>query len=49
MLCTSFEIGNECPNDETREAFAEAQRLKADPSIGKTYTEVDEMMRDFLR
>ena len=43
-----FEIGAEIPNSETVEAMKEAQRMKADPSIGKTYTDVDEMMKDLL-
>ena len=43
-----FEIGDERPNSETLEAIMEIQRMKADPSIGKTYTDVDEMMKDIL-
>lgn len=43
-----FEIGAERPNAETREAIQEVQRMKADPSIGKTYTDVDAMMEDLL-
>ena len=41
-----FEIGAEIPNAETIEAVNEAKRMKADPTLGKTYTDVDEMMRD---
>lgn len=43
-----FEIGDERPNAETREAIAEVQRMKADPSLGKAYTDVDDMMKDIL-
>ena len=43
-----FEIGAEIPNAETIEAMNEAKRMKADPTLGKTYTDVDEMMRDLL-
>lgn len=43
-----FEIGAERPNAETREAIQEVQRMKVDPSIGKTYTDVDAMMEDLL-
>ena len=43
-----FEIGAERPNAETREAIQEVQRMKADPSIGKTYTDVDAMLEDLL-
>ena len=44
-----FEIGAEVPNAETMEAIQEVQRMKADPSIGKTYDDVDQMMEDLLQ
>ena len=44
-----FEIGGEVPNAETMEAIQEVQRMKADPSIGKTYNDVDRMMEDLLQ
>ncbi len=43
-----FEIGAEMPNDETREAIMEVQRMKANPALGKTYTDVDAMMEELL-
>ena len=43
-----FEIGGEIPNEETRKAIEEVQRMKKDPSIGKTYTDVDLMMKELL-
>lgn len=43
-----FEIGAELPNAETREAIKEVQRMKDDPALGKTYTDVDAMMEDLL-
>ncbi len=43
-----FEIGGENPNAETRAAIEEVRRMKADPSIGKTYTDVDRMMQELL-
>ncbi len=43
-----FEIGAELPNAETREAIQEVQRMKANPTLGKTYTDVDAMMEDLL-
>ena len=43
-----FEIGAEIPNAETKEAINEVKRMKADPTLGKTYTDVDEMMRELL-
>ena len=36
------------PNAETDEAIAEVQRMKADPAIGRTYSDVDQMMEDLL-
>ncbi len=43
-----FEIGAEKPNAETLEAIAEVKRMKTDPSVGKTYTDVDAMMKELL-
>ena len=44
-----FEIGAEIPNAETKEALQEVRRMKADPTLGKTYTDVNAMMEDLLR
>ena len=43
-----FEIGGEAPNAETMEAVNEVKRMKAGKTIGKTYADVDEMMKDLL-
>lgn len=43
-----FEIGAEIPNGETKEAIREVQRMKADSALGKSYTDVDAMMKDLL-
>lgn len=43
-----FEIGAEIPNKETVEAIREVQEMKANPNIGKTYTDVDQMMKELL-
>lgn len=43
-----FEIGGNVPNAETVEAIREAQRMKTDPTLGKTYTDVDLMMKELL-
>lgn len=43
-----FEIGAEVSNAETKEAIREVQRMKEDPSLGKTYTDVDAMMKELL-
>jgi len=36
------------PNAETLEALEEAERMEKDPSIGKTYTDVDKMFSELL-
>ena len=43
-----FEIGGDAPNAETVEAILDVQRMKADPTLGKTYTDVDQMMEELL-
>lgn len=43
-----FEISGDVPNTETMEALQEVKRMKADPSIGKTYSDVDQMMKELL-
>ena len=43
-----FEISGDTPNAETLEALREVRQMKADPSLGKTYTDVDEMMKELL-
>lgn len=41
-----FEISGDVPNTETQEAICEVRQMKADPTLGKTYTDVDEMMKE---
>ena len=43
-----FDISMNTPNEETREAIEEVRQMKLDPSLGKSYTDVDEMMRELL-
>ena len=43
-----FEISGDAPNTETIEAIQEVKSMKADPSLGKTYYNVDEMMEEQL-
>ena len=43
-----FEISGDVPNAETVEAIKEVKRMKADPSLGKTYSNVDQMMEELL-
>ena len=44
-----FKISMDIPNEETREAIEEVRQMKRDPSVGKSYTDVDEMMRELLK
>lgn len=43
-----FEISGDIPNAETQEAIREVKQMKANQTIGKTYTDVDEMMKELL-
>lgn len=43
-----FEISGDIPNKETIAAIQEVQQMKADPTLGKTYTDVDQMMEELL-
>ena len=43
-----FDVRLDAPNEETLAALDEVKAMKKDPSIGKTYTDVDEMMKELL-
>ena len=43
-----FYVSREIPNEETIAAFNEVEEMKKNPSIGKSYTDVDKMMEDLL-
>lgn len=43
-----FELDTDYFNEETRQAMEEVRRMKANPALGKAYTDVDEMMKDLL-
>lgn len=43
-----FEIGLEHPNAETLAAMAELEEMKRNPSAYKSWSDVDEMMRELL-
>ena len=43
-----FELSADELNAETVEAIQELSRMKADPGLGKTYTDVDQMMDKLL-
>lgn len=43
-----FEVDRDIPNEETRRAIEETRRMVEDPSYGKSYTDVDEMMKELL-
>ena len=43
-----FEISLDAPNAETIEAIREVQEMKKKPSLGKSFTDVDKMMKELL-
>lgn len=43
-----FDISMNIPNEETISAIEEVRLMKQNPSIGKVYTDVDEMMKELL-
>lgn len=43
-----FAISRDIPNSETIEAIEEVQQMKRNPSFGKSFTDVDEMMKELL-
>lgn len=43
-----FVIAKHTPNAETLAAIEEVRKMKADPSIGKIYDNVDQMMEELL-
>jgi DNA-damage-inducible protein J len=43
-----FEIAMDLPNAETIAAIKEVHAMKKDPSLGREYTDVDEMMKELL-
>jgi DNA-damage-inducible protein J len=43
-----FDMKLDTPNAETLAAIEEVERMKKDPSAGKGYTDVDQMMKELL-
>ena len=43
-----FELRLDTPNEETMAAIREVQQMKQDPTLGKSYTDIDEMMKELL-
>ena len=43
-----FDVRLDVPNAETLEALREVEQMKSDPSVGKSYTDIDEMMKELL-
>lgn len=43
-----FEISGDTPNAETMEAMQEVKRMKVSPNLGKTYSNVDQMIEELL-
>lgn len=44
-----FSVSLDTPNADTLAAIAEAEVMKKNPSVGKTYNSVDEMFKDVLK
>lgn len=44
-----FNISMNNPNSETKAALEEVKKLKENPSMGKSYTDVDQMMEELLQ
>ncbi len=43
-----FDTTLDVPNAETLAAIEEVRQMRKNPSVGKAYTDVDEMMKDLL-
>ena len=43
-----FDVRPSVPNDETLEAMREVELMEQDPTIGKGYTDVKQMMKELL-
>lgn len=43
-----FEISLKVPNSETLEAIEEVREMKKNPSLGKAYVNVEDMMKELL-
>ncbi len=43
-----FEISMDVPNAATISAMEEVAQMKKNPALGKTYTDVDQMMKELL-
>jgi len=43
-----FEISKDIPNTETIAAIEEVEAMIKDPALGKSYTDVSEMMKELL-
>ncbi|MBO4438420.1 MAG: hypothetical protein J5798_03645 [Spirochaetaceae bacterium] len=43
-----YEKENEEFNDVTKAALEEVEQMKKNPSLGKSYTDVDQMMQELL-
>ena len=43
-----FELKVDIPNEETLEAIQEVQQMKNNHLMGKSYTDVDDMMKELL-
>ena len=42
------DFGGDVPNAETLEAIEEVRRMEANPSLGKAYTDIEQMFNELL-
>lgn len=43
-----FEISGDVPNSETADAIQEVKQMKSNPKLGKTYSDVNQMVEELL-
>lgn len=43
-----FEVSGDVPNAETLEAIQEVEQMRANPNLGKSYTDINQMMEELL-
>ena len=44
-----FSVSMDVPNQDTKAAMEEVRKMKENPSMGKRYTDVDQMMEELPR
>ena len=47
-IAMQADFGVDVPNAETLEAIEEVRRMEANPSLGKAYTDIEQMFNELL-